>query len=535
MNRRGYTLAEMMIATALTLVIMAAVVRVFALLNDGIITARSGLEMTQELSSATTQVQKDLKGATALNVPGGVLDRVTGYFEIVEGPIGPVVFPWEVFRNTAAGNQADTTAGDNDDILAFTVRSRGQPFVGRHNGAPIESYEAEIVYFVRGRKLYRQMRLIKPTFAFQTPDSLTNSSQVSGGSNPLLTGFNGNSDLSVRIDRGLKNFNPTGNPEWWSIRYFVASTLDDLARRENRLGHCFRTGDFPINTPYLDSVYPFALGWGQLGMPTLREYSDPKWKMGEVNPANVAPTPKAQFDLWESPYPWDATEFDRSTGTAIRKSDSAHFDGPRVAEDVLLNHVLSFDVKVWDSGAPLVQATPTSGTPVVLAPGDMGYIEALRNRGTVVSGVAYVVVGYGAYVDLNYMCRLGPMASPNQDMPNYGPPNGAPAPQFHWAGNVKSGLRGTEPSLAVTRPSTYDTWTDYYETDGIDEDSVFGVDQGRNGLDDNGDGVVDDPNERECPPPYDAPLRGIQIKIRVFEPSSRQIREVTVVQEFTSK
>ena len=48
---------------------------------------------------------------------------------------------------------------------------------------------------------------------------------------------------------------------------------------------------------------------------------------------------------------------------------------------------------------------------------------------------------------------------------------------------------------------------------------------------DGSDGI-DDPGEREAPPPYPYPLRGIQVKIRVFEPDSRQIREVTVVQDF---
>jgi hypothetical protein len=45
-------------------------------------------------------------------------------------------------------------------------------------------------------------------------------------------------------------------------------------------------------------------------------------------------------------------------------------------------------------------------------------------------------------------------------------------------------------------------------------------------------GVVDDDVEKLTSPPYPHPLRGIQVKIRVFEPDSRQIREVTVVQEF---
>lgn len=33
------------------------------------------------------------------------------------------------------------------------------------------------------------------------------------------------------------------------------------------------------------------------------------------------------------------------------------------------------------------------------------------------------------------------------------------------------------------------------------------------------------------PPPYWTPLRGLQVKIRVYEPDSKQIREVTIVQD----
>ena len=40
------------------------------------------------------------------------------------------------------------------------------------------------------------------------------------------------------------------------------------------------------------------------------------------------------------------------------------------------------------------------------------------------------------------------------------------------------------------------------------------------------------PTRSSTSPPYPYPLRGIQVKIRVFEPDSRQVREVTVVQDF---
>ena len=53
-----------------------------------------------------------------------------------------------------------------------------------------------------------------------------------------------------------------------------------------------------------------------------------------------------------------------------------------------------------------------------------------------------------------------------------------------------------------------------------------------NGFDDGNSGMVDGPNDFLTSPPYPVPLRGIQIKIRVFEPSSPQIREVTIEHDF---
>ena len=38
--------------------------------------------------------------------------------------------------------------------------------------------------------------------------------------------------------------------------------------------------------------------------------------------------------------------------------------------------------------------------------------------------------------------------------------------------------------------------------------------------------------ERETLSPYPFPLRGVQITIRVYEPDTGQVRQVTVVQDF---
>ena len=107
----------------------------------------------------------------------------------------------------------------------------------------------------------------------------------------------------------------------------------------------------------------------------------------------------------------------------------------------------------------------------------------------------------------------------------------------------------------------YDTWSFHYENNGVNEDADTGsgfddcdrapsIDEGTNGFDDKvhngadnllraGDQPnevpvlgVDDTGERETVPPYDRPLRGIQVLMRVYEPDSRAIRQVRVNQHF---
>jgi len=172
-------------------------------------------------------------------------------------------------------------------------------------------------------------------------------------------------------------------------------------------------------------------------------------------------------------------------------------DSQRRGEDIVLTNVLAFDVRVFDPGAAV---TIPGGT--ALSPGDPGYTGA--------------PLASGAYVDLGHGATANSLL---------------PAGVTPWFAGNGQPVAGTGAS-AATLPRTYDTWTLAYEANGRDEDAVFGPDQSINGLDDNGDGVIDDPGEFETRPPYPYPLRGIEVRIRCYEPSSRQVRQVTVRHTF---
>jgi type II secretory pathway component PulJ len=186
------------------------------------------------------------------------------------------------------------------------------------------------------------------------------------------------------------------------------------------------------------------------------------------------------------------------------------FSSTRFGEDVVMSNVLAFDVRVFDPAAPIQSAGNTA-----IVPGDQTAVTAANAN--------------GAYVDLGNGVNLLASSLP-----------AGIQPRFSGFGEVKSQLTGT-----TTTARTYDTWSTHYEANGVDEDAVAGADQGTNGADDNlparyggqvpaqsQEGVIDDVGEQETSPPYPYPLRGIEVRIRCYEPSSRQVRQVTVRHTF---
>jgi prepilin-type N-terminal cleavage/methylation domain-containing protein len=195
----------------------------------------------------------------------------------------------------------------------------------------------------------------------------------------------------------------------------------------------------------------------------------------------------------------------------------------RQGEDVVLTNVLAFDVRVFEPGAQ----EKNFGVGDSLAPGDPGYVGAGSG------GPA------GVYADLGHeQSRFGNL------LRNFSDFNSQTA-KFAGFGEPLSRLAGSGSTNRV-----YDTWSLHYEADGLDQDGDGFVDEGTNGLDDDGDGLFDeapfagavgtntsvvgftDTGEVETLPPYPFPLRGIEVRIRCYEPASRQVRQVTVRHTF---
>jgi hypothetical protein len=173
----------------------------------------------------------------------------------------------------------------------------------------------------------------------------------------------------------------------------------------------------------------------------------------------------------------------------------------RLGDDVILTNCVGFDVKIFDARARVQEQ---GSEQPALIPGDFSY-NAQGNA-------------LGAYVDLG---TGGQGGQGGTGWRAGGPFTNSPA--------SKSLTQGI-PNVS----GIYDTWSFHYEHDGQSQRGGGTGDGGTDGIDSGGSGV-DDAGERETSPPYPLPLRGLQIKVRCYEPNSRQVREVTVVKEFSPR
>lgn len=464
-GRRAFTLVELLIAMAITVVIVYAMAQVFAMIGDNVKDARAVLEMNGQLRTAALRLELDLDGLTVPVRPWPKASSALGYFEYHEGPgrdFNPFPDGANFLNQSAPGDpfiipgtgpvskaplvMANTTLGDLDDVLAFTARAAGEPFRGQiayglrapnlanpneadgrlvvdpSIAGPIvlESSLAEIIWwttledlndngvFEEGEHvtLHRRALLIRPdlnTYLINVdPDN---------NSVPDLGAFYQENDLSVRLV---------------STSRAASNSLADLTKRENRVARL--------------AAFPFPFGF------------DPTATSGSV------------------------------PGLVLQDL--------RQGDDVILSHVVAFDIKAFDPLAPLFQDPSQSRA---LTPSDPEWYDQLAS-GT--------VVGRGAFVDLNFA-------------------NNAAVSQ-------NSGFSGAPEPRSQLGVATYCTWSFHYEHDNVNQDSALGNDQGVNGYDDDNANGVDDIGERETSPPYPIPLRGIRVSMRLIEIDSQQVRQTSV-------
>ena len=83
---RGVTLIELMVALAITMIMMTAVITLFANVTATVSNSRALIEISERLRTARNRLQLDLAGHTATTIPPLRPEDGEGYLEIIEGP-----------------------------------------------------------------------------------------------------------------------------------------------------------------------------------------------------------------------------------------------------------------------------------------------------------------------------------------------------------------------------------------------------------------------------------------------------------------
>lgn len=564
-RRCGFTLVELLWSMTLSLVVMAAVASLFGVFTRSLTQAQAAADLSARMRTGAWRLRQDLSGVTVDLMPPVRPESESGYFEYFEG--------WRKDAHAAHGRGGQMLVGDVDDVLMFTTRSEGQPFVGRYGTETIESPVAEVAWFCRPSPvqplagvtlftLYRRQELVMPYVGGRTPFVGSNSAAA----------FDANlNDLSVRLEGGR----------------FVPNSLGDLTKRENRFlrggttsfPHAWAS-DQVVMSGTVSGTYQLAGAGAPLSGVRAGE---------DVVLANVVSFDVRVYDTEvRSPLVSVVHVPCRTTaGSAIVSLNVNNCmdpiilfpdgNGARASGVIRVGAKIRPDGGAFPNGATFTtQNVPGAGTHVwpdwqlnvsvaaatsgtsslqvetqsTCLPGDGRYFGAISGNG---ARGGYVDLGWGGIFQaaaLQYgpppYFRSNHPSDPPQvtvDRGSFQPPAAlSVAATFPPAGQTAfrtGGLRvrpgGATTPLENGSSRTYDTWSTHYESNGRDEDGDGVIDEGTNGQDDNGDGVPDDPAEAETSAPYPARLRGLEIRIRCYEPASGQIRQTTLRHTFLAR
>ena len=187
-------------------------------------------------------------------------------------------------------------------------------------------------------------------------------------------------------------------------------------------------------------------------------------------------------------------------GSDPHSSDAGNFS----PSSIVLSNVIAFDIQVYDPDARryVVRAGNNPQDPIVdvANPSEIGAVLGVANG-------QFSPFAQGAFVDLG-KGRREP---------------GTPPILFN------------PPHRRYENEAVYDTGTTQYDSDSVNDPGKNGVDDPPYYGDGEPNGIIDDFEEKASVPPYNVPLRGIKISMRVIEPNTKQIRQLTIIKSFAKE
>jgi hypothetical protein len=631
------TLIEVLIATALTLMIMLALAQGFKTTSQSISSGRARLTSSDQLRSISTLLRSDLLGLTvSTTVHPQSSKSANGYFVYYDGPLSDSTAMLFNYVPTGVEIEDKLSASrwsDIDDAMMFTTKARdGQWFYGRvplalmkiHSGdigtitfqdwvtdVTIASEYAEIAWFMRPLNEVGMLNNPDPQKANNTDYSYSPSStpvndvipvvDLNGDNIPDPDGMPDRVALCRRVmlirpdlDVSISKLSAVPDDEQL-IAAPLPVDLNDADSFRYQMRFAYQRTDLSVRKHWDAANSRFVLKTNSLAdlqRPENRfaHYSLPVISGGSANQTSLpilALTNEANSNgnyltmtnlVMSGVNPNNDRGFFPSAfcRTNLVSTGNSTYAVQHTQEEIVASNVVGFDVRGYDStaiqlfapgvdglygsltdrAAPIAQKLAAAGErgydDLIVGPSDPGYAVMLKFFEDEQNGVI-IPASTGAFVDLSWGFRVRNQLR-NASGSTYGlSPSGS-----IW----KSALSGYEPisngvvvdsmvrsgkfstTFSVHQP-TFDTFSDYYESDGnaqasgISENGMvpYGgtavvsttADHGIDGGDNNSNGVIDEESERDTSPPYRYAIPAIQIKLRVQDATAGTLQELSMV------
>lgn len=459
--RSGYTLVEIMLATGLSLLLLASAVRIFLTMNEGFSQSRSLMEMMGRMRNAMDLLQKDLGHKTVRVQPPRPIQADDGYFVIGTFPVDHANWDDDNLKGFVDMGVVSIDSGSNS-LRNFKV----DPFLcGMTKPGALETDLSSVDKAINDG-------------TFNSHDLFNNVNGFVG-----LTICNFDEPFRYIDENNKQRETPYGEVIWFVYRNCLyRAFMPIVAARDRSECAVYYEGQGNNDAAKEWGNVPYMPRSSDMGLPSYRKINlgmlgDPRYRLlSAYTRSGSVPTMLYNEYLSSSgaennPYVWGwLYRYFLAGGGSIGSAGEAQRKQLLLDSWLILPNVIQFTAEVWD---------PMAKKYITLGPNASNYYTLTHDftTGTVATARKDLTYCYDTWSTL--LCNMSHAAKDDGELKEMGTESGG-----YMVGTTEGG--GTFNSTLRSIAS----------------------------------------------PPYTAPLPGVRIRVRAFDPDTGQAKEFHVAQDF---
>lgn len=403
-SRSGFTLLEVLVATAITLLMMLALAKIFKDIGQGMKQGRAALELNSRLRDVCFRIQRDMNNLTAR--PGALpgTSSGTGYFEYYDGSHTDYTAKMLVEGSNAVPGVS--RIGDVDDILMATVRAGDIWFTGKvplfilegraptstadledQNAVSIAAQHAEVAFFMQPvvaseKQGFTYLNVQRDPSYLVANQAFFQDNEGDGIPDAYRLHYR---TLLIRPDLnyvgtafpGTLPRGPAANPYFTAGASSSPFTLPDGSTASLPSPQCDMYRVHGVCDLSLRRVFDGASGVDSVAANSLQDLENPANRFAHIQVDGLPATASTSMPILalgpsmpihtSDPLYYDFSQSGPPTlaGGGLAGAGFLHpaytLLGSRVGEDILANNVLAFDVKGYDPGVSILNSLGLDG------------------------------------------------------------------------------------------------------------------------------------------------------------------------------